>query len=204
MPEKTKKPLPISTKTGDAGQSGLANGQRLSKDSLVFEVLGTLDELNSWLGLVVSDFLELSETYSSLSKHRQFLLKTQDTLFFLGAEVAQSASTAFPNQALSELERKADTLQNQMAKGWTTQFLLPGGAPAAARLDVARTVCRRGERRLVSLAQEQQARPMLAKYLNRLSDYLFILRCFTNQTLEFEEKKFESKYLQQFQEKKSS
>jgi cob(I)alamin adenosyltransferase len=189
-----KKPLSISTKTGDAGTSGLANGERLNKNALIFEVLGTVDELNSWLGLAVSDLQQLVLEYPKLAQQRQFLLNVQDTLFFLGAELARSPKVNFPATALPSLEKKSDQLQQYLANGWTTNFILPGGAPAAAKVDIARTVCRRAERRLVSFSQEHQTRPVLAKYLNRLSDYLFILRCFVNQELNFEEKKFKSKF----------
>lgn len=199
MPKKSsKKMISVSTKTGDAGESGLADGTRLSKDAHIFEVLGTVDELNSWLGLVVSSL----EQHKQLAKYRKQLLEIQDTLFFLGAELAGSPKTQFPDNALTLLESRSNKLQYQMGDGWTTKFLLPGGVQVAAELDIARTVCRRLERRIVSLVAEsaQPLRPVLTKYINRLSDYLFVLRCHTNQVLGYEEKQFESKFFRDFLE----
>lgn len=177
----------ISTKTGDKGETGLANGQRVPKKSLVFEVVGTLDELNSWLGLVVV------KMDTSFHEHRTFLLKVQDTLFYIGAELTHSPKAQLTTEKLKELEGVADKLQQSMASDWHTKFLLPGGTELGAWLDIARTVCRRAERGAWALADEETVSEIILKYLNRLSDYLYLLRCFTNQAVEFEEKKFEVK-----------
>src|SRR3990167_9431836 len=100
----------ISTKTGDLGQSSLINGQRLDKDALIFEVLGTLDELNSWLGLVVS---KLRDNEQLLDYQRQ-LLKIQDTLFYLGAELAGSSKTMLTDDDLTWLEDVELQLEQQL------------------------------------------------------------------------------------------
>ena len=188
----TKKPISISTKTGDKGQTSLANGMRVSKTDPVFEVIGTLDELNSWLGLVVA---ELGEAFT---KQGAFLQEVQDTLFYIGAELAQSPKAALSNKSLTKLEKTAQELQDLLADDWTTKFLLPGGTVVGGHLDIARTVCRRCERHVLGYAQEQHVSETVRKYLNRLSDYLFILRCFVNDQLEYQEKKFKPTYKKNF------
>lgn len=174
----------ISTKTGDKGESGLANGERIAKSSQVFEVVGELDELNSWLGLVVVQMEE------SFHEQREFLLKVQDTLFYIGAEVTRSPKAKLQETQLQELETISEALQNSMNDSWHTKFLLPGGTELGAWLDIARTVCRRVERHLWKLNEEQEVSAIILKYLNRLSDYLYLIRCFVNQAVEYEEKKF--------------
>lgn len=179
--------LSVTTKTGDKGQSGLANGQRLSKDAPIFEVLGTQDELNSWLGLIVA---QLGDSFAD---QKNYLLNIQDTLFYIGAELAQSPKAKLAEDALRELEAQAESLQSAMAEGWTTQFLYPGGTPAAAITDLARAVSRRFERVVVRYSQEVPVSPVVLKYVNRLSDYLFVLRCYINTQEQFQERKFTSK-----------
>lgn len=179
--------LSVTTKTGDQGQSGLANGQRLSKDALIFEVLGTQDELNSWLGLLIA---ELS---SELDKQKDFLFLIQDTLFYIGAELAQSPTAKLSEKSLKELENHAVRLQDSMAKNWTTQFVYPGGTKAAAIADLARAVSRRFERVVVRYSQEIPVSPTILKYVNRLSDFLFVLRCYINTHEKYQEKKFTSR-----------
>lgn len=168
----------ISTKTGDAGVSGLANGKRLPKSDLVFEVLGSLDELNSWLGVIVA---ELGLPHYAQHAHQRMVLRSvQDTLFYVGAEVAQSPKVAVKKSALTFLEHQATSLQDSLQDGWTTAFLLPGGSVLAAHVDVTRAVCRRVERVLANYATTTLLSPLLLQYLNRLSDYLYIFRCACN------------------------
>lgn len=180
--------ISITTKTGDSGTSGLANGERLPKNSPVFEVIGTLDELNSWIGLIVA---QLSKTTDKkLKKEREFLLTIQDTLFYIGAEVAQSPKAQLKPTQLKQIEKHADALQAVMADGWHTKFLLPGGTQLGAQIDITRTVCRRCERCLVQLIIAGNKLPLIQKYLNRLSDYLYLLRCFVNQLSHQTEREF--------------
>lgn len=180
-----KKFISVSTKTGDQGETSLANGQRVSKDHPLFFVVGTLDELNSWLGLAV---VKLDHGFP---EHQQFLLEVQNNLFYIGAEVALSPNTKFSHHTLTKLENISENLQKQLQDDWYQKFLLPGGTETGAILDIARTVCRRCERVLVKANKEGcQIRPVILKYLNRLSDYLFVLRCFVNHSLEYEEKQF--------------
>lgn len=176
----------VSTKTGDKGVTSLANGERVSKGSLVFEVIGTLDELNSWLGYVAT---RLEHEFQD---HRQYILEIQDTLFYIGAELAESPKAKLNQKLLTKLEKEADTIQQSLEKGWHTKFLLPGGTELGSILDITRTVCRRCERLMVRLQQERTINPMLIKYINRLSDYLYLLRCFINHALEYPEHQFDA------------
>ena len=187
--------LSVTTKTGDKGESGLANGQRLGKDALIFEVLGTQDELNSWLGLVIA---KLSDHFK---EEKKYLLKVQDTLFYIGAELAQSPKAKLKEAALTELEKNADKLQSKMAKDWTTKFVYPGGNEGAATTDIARTVSRRLERLVVQYSREVPTSPLILQYVNRLSDFLFVLRCFINHEEKYEENKFEThEYVRQLKQ----
>jgi len=177
----------ITTKTGDKGDSGLANGQRLGKDDPVFEVIGTLDELNSWLGLVAATF---GETFQNYKSH---LYQTQDTLFYIGAELARSPKAKLTDKAVKDLEAQAEALQTLLEDNWHTKFLLPGGTELGAMLDITRTVCRRVERLAVAYHRQTPVSAKILEYLNRLSDYLYLLRCFVNQQEQYLEKPFEVK-----------
>lgn len=183
--------IPVSTKKGDGGESFLLNGKKISKSNLIFEVLGTLDELNSYLGLVVVK-IRKNSSYE-VSKNADFLLDIQNTLFYLGAELAGSKKEKLSKSQLNKLERKSDQMQTKMAKNWITKFVLPGGTELGAHIDVARTISRRLERLVVTLSENTQIEKIVLKYVNRLSDYLFILRCFVNDRLSFEEHLFDSK-----------
>ncbi len=176
----------VSTKTGDKGTTSLANGERVSKTDPVFEVIGTLDELNSWLGLVVA------KLETSFPETKKYLLKIQDTLFYVGAELAKSPKAKLKEKDLQELEKISEELQKQMSDGWHTQFLLPGGTEIGAYLDIARTVARRVERLTLSYSQDHQVSQTVLKYLNRLSDYLYVVRCDVNQRLEYKEQEFKN------------
>jgi len=179
-----KKLIKVSTKTGDLGESGLITGERFSKSDTLFEAMGNIDELNSWLGLIAT---KLGVEFHS---YQQFLYNIQDTLFYLGSELAGSKKTKLQKQMVSELEKYSDDLQIKMADGWHSKFLLPGGTELGGYLDIARTVCRRAERSVVAVAKKRSIRPVVLQYLNRLSDYLYILRCYLNHALQYREKKF--------------
>lgn len=181
-----KKLIKVTTKTGDLGESGLITGERLPKSDALFVAIGDVDELNSWLGLIATKFDK------RFGKHQKFIYSIQDTLFYLGAELAGSKRTKLTNQMVEELEEHSDRLQSQMADDWHSKFLLPGGTELGGYLDLARTVCRRCERAVVGLASKRLVRPVVLRYLNRLSDYLYILRCYVNHALEYPEKIFVS------------
>lgn len=163
--------MKIYTKTGDAGETGLPGGIRLPKDAGVPECCGTVDELNSTLGLVRACTLPADID--------QLLQRIQSQLFDLGAEVARqgAASQGMPTigpEHIRIMEEAIDRYDAELPQ--LTNFILPGGTPAAAGLHFARTVCRRAERRLVTLRREVPAlSPQLVIYLNRLSDLLFVL-----------------------------
>jgi len=173
--------LNVSTKTGDQGQTALATGQRLAKNALVFELVGTLDELNSQLGLVRVKFQQLDLPQASkLAEQLASLVLIQKQLFVLGGYVAQ-AKVQLSAEFLKKLELESTQLQALMAENWHSRFVLPGGHELAALLDIARTICRRAERVAVAYSAETELDPLLLKTLNRLSDYLYVLRCFVNE-----------------------
>lgn len=186
MPKSSKKqPLNVSTKTGDKGESGLANGRRVAKHSLVFSALGDIDELNSWLGLVVASMDD-----QRFTQQRAVLLTLQEQLFYVGAEVAASPTTKLAADAVKLIEMESQQLQNEMAAGWTTKFLLPGGSVLGGYCDVARAVCRRAERSVAAYGAEGTVSPVVRQFMNRLSDYLYVVRCFVNQEQAVIEKQF--------------
>lgn len=182
--------MKLYTKTGDEGLSNLANGQRLAKDSTVFDVLGTIDECNSWIGFSISIVED--------SKLRKHLMRIQDQLLIIGGVIAGSKKVKFHVSEITWLEKEIDRYQAIFGEEWYKKFLLPGGTELAARLDITRTVCRRAERVLVEFDAEQHFLK-IRKYFNRLSDYLFALRCFINHSMRYEETQFQPKYLKQLE-----
>ena len=168
MPRITK----VYTRTGDEGDTALASGKRLSKDSARIEAYGTVDELNSALGSAIAAGMD-----SDLSA---ILGPIQNELFHLGSDLcleeADKKRLAVPGiegRHIETLERRIDELSEEL--GPLENFILPGGSPAAARLHLARTVCRRAERRVVTLAREEPIGDFVLRYLNRLSDLLFMM-----------------------------
>lgn len=172
--------MKVYTRTGDKGKSSLANGQRLKKSELVFDILGTLDELNSHLGWIclVTD-----------EKVRAEILHLQDNIFRLGTIVAQSYAAKFDFKTeVIYLEIAIDKYQGIFGEDWYSKFILPGGTEAAARTDITRSICRRCERLVVKLNDEKLHE--VQKYLNRMSDYLFVLRCYLNWLEKYQEQQF--------------
>ncbi len=173
MPRLTR----IYTKTGDSGTTGLAGGQRVPKDSRRVETYGTVDELNSQIGVALS--LGLCERLAAE------LPPIQNQLFDLGSDLATPAAsqarhpvpTVEPGH-IERLEALIDELND--AVGPLANFLLPGGSPGAAALHVARTVCRRAERQATALARDEPIGPTVLPYLNRLSDALFVMARYEN------------------------
>ena len=155
----------IITRTGDNGSTGLSDGSRVAKDDARIEAMGAVDELNSLLGvLLTNDIPEPSRTYLSRVQHE---------LFDLGGELSLPGHTLVKADAIQRLEKNTELLNASLPP--LKEFILPGGTPAAAACHVARTVCRRAERRVVSLAQQTQINQYLQIYLNRLSDLLFVI-----------------------------
>lgn len=173
MPEKSN----IYTRTGDAGTTSLVDGSRVRKDNVRLEAYGTLDEFSSFLGVV------LSAPDCPPESHRQ-LLTIQNRLFDIGAYLATpSNGTETPavrnlDKEIEDIEHWIDAIDAEVPK--LRAFILPGGSQLSAHAHVARTVCRRAERRILSLAAQEYVDPTLIKYVNRLSDYLFILARYLN------------------------
>ena len=173
----------IYTKRGDAGETSLVGGQRVSKDAARIEVYGTVDELNSVLGLAIVSCGEDAR----LSPLAAIVLRVQHELFNLGSILATLPEDVHPNQPrvtsaeIAQLEREIDAMNAGLPA--LRSFVLPGGTRVNAELHVARTVCRRAERWLVALAREQSVPPETIGYLNRLSDALFVWSRWANHTL---------------------
>ncbi len=161
----------IYTRTGDDGTTGLGDGTRVSKDSLRVEAYGTVDELNSVLGLLL--------TYEVPEDIRNCLTRVQHRLFDLGGELCIPGHRAMNDEDVSALELILDRLNDKLTP--LKEFILPGGSAAAAVCHVARTVCRRAERRVVALAQTEAVAAPVLRYLNRLSDLLFVMARVLNQ-----------------------
>ncbi|MBI5915367.1 MAG: cob(I)yrinic acid a,c-diamide adenosyltransferase [Bacteroidetes bacterium] len=160
----------IYTKTGDAGETALFGGKRLPKSHLRIEGYGTVDELNSFLG-VVRDSTEDAHI-------REVLFEIQNRLFDLGAHLATDPSKkmSLPNLTTDDiqlLENEIDSMEGTLPA--LKNFILPGGHTTASFCHVARCVCRRAERLVVALNMDEPVEPLVLKYLNRLSDYLFVL-----------------------------
>lgn len=155
----------IYTRTGDDGTTGLGDGSRTTKDSARIEAIGAVDELNSTLGVLAAEALgeELHALLSSI----------QHDLFDLGGQLSIPGYVAVREEHVLALERALDHYNAQLAP--LKEFILPGGTRASALCHVARTICRRAERRVVTLAQTEEGPALPRQYLNRLSDLLFVL-----------------------------
>jgi cob(I)alamin adenosyltransferase len=156
----------IYTRTGDDGSTGLGDGARVSKESLRVEAYGTVDEANSAVGVVLA-VTDLPEPI------KRCLTEVQHDLFDLGGELCIPGSKIITAAHVDRLETELDGFNEALPP--LKDFILPGGGPAAAACHVARTVCRRAERRCWSLARAEEVAPDALKYLNRLSDLLFVL-----------------------------
>lgn len=172
--------MKIYTKTGDAGQTGLFAGGRVSKDHARINAYGTVDELNAFLGVARTECAEAADIQANLPTLAPLLATLQNELFDLGAELASPnpAETRVPRVGeaqVAALEQAIDTYDAELPPLKT--FILPGGTRTAAALHVARTVCRRAERAVVHLANlpDEHVSPLAIAYLNRLSDLLFVL-----------------------------
>lgn len=169
----------VMTKTGDQGQTGLADGSRVKKSSLRIQAIGDIDELNSVLGLAVS--FQPPETVSKV------LLQIQHQLFAVGGELSSPGSKKVTGEMVGILEGHITAFNGNLP---LDGFVLPGGTVAAAEIQVARSVCRRSERTIVALDATEQVSPDLLRYLNRLSDLLFILARETNRSAGCQESLF--------------
>ena len=156
----------IYTRTGDDGTTGLGDGSRVPKDSARVEAYGTVDELNSCIGVLLA-------VTGLPDEVRACLTEVQHELFDMGGELCIPGHQAIVAQQVSRLERELDEFNERLPP--LKEFILPGGGPAAAACHVARAVARRAERRVWTLARSETVGPEVMKYLNRLSDLLFVL-----------------------------
>ncbi len=169
--------MKIYTKTGDDGSTHLFSGGRVTKTHRRVEAYGTVDELNSVIGM--------ARVLTRQAQTATWLETVQNQLFYLGADLAtpidaqSSRVVRIDDQHIAWLEQVIDSMTGDLPE--LRRFILPGGAPAAAQLHIARTVCRRAERRVVELAHNETIGEQSAIYLNRLSDFLFTLARWENQ-----------------------
>lgn len=156
----------IYTRTGDDGTTGLGDGSRVSKNSLRVEAYGTADEANSAIGVILA-------CDSVPANVASVLTDVQHDLFELGGELCIPGYSAIEDRFIDRLENELDALNEDLPA--LENFILPGGGPAAAACHLARTIVRRAERCTISLAAEETVRPEVVRYLNRLSDLLFVI-----------------------------
>jgi len=156
----------IYTRTGDDGTTGLGTGDRVRKDSARVEAYGSVDELNSAIGMIISD--------ASLDGNiANCLTRIQHELFDMGGELCIPGTTVIESKSVDALESTLDRFNADLPP--LKDFVLPGGTPAAAICHLARSICRRAERRVLSLSKDEDVNEQTLKYLNRLSDLLFVL-----------------------------
>jgi len=168
----------IYTKRGDAGETSLAGGQRVSKDSARIEAYGTVDELNAFTGIAVVSCEEMITRDPRIGLLLVILRRVQHELFNLGSILATLPEDVHPKQAritaaeITQLEREIDGMNESLPS--LRSFVLPGGTRLNAELHVTRTICRRAERLLITLARTENIPPETIQYLNRLSDAMFV------------------------------
>ena len=161
----------VVTRSGDHGTTGLADGSRVSKDSARIDAIGQVDELNSVIGLLVSEGLP--------DKMRQELQAIQNELFNIGGELAVVKTSLMTEDKVLVLEKLVEVYNDELPP--LRDFILPGGTKTAALCHLARSFCRRAERAIVALGKQENISPVLYQYLNRLSDLFFVYARVANQ-----------------------
>ena len=170
--------MKIYTKGGDKGETGLFGGERVSKDSLRIETYGTVDELNSFIGLAVVEIKDYEV--------KKLLERIQNTLFILGSDLSAPDNVKDKSHNIprisklnyEEIEKEIDKFDSRL--GELKNFILPGGSKSAALMHICRTICRRAERRVVALNNAVNISPDIIIFLNRLSDLFFVLARYEN------------------------
>ena len=152
----------VTTKRGDDGSTGMADGTRVQKSNLVVKAIGELDELNSWVGLLCS--------LDELNEHKDYLQSIQNRLFDIGGILTTKSKVPLKKQYLLTLEKETDNLNQKLPD--LDNFILPGGSKGSSFIHITRTVCRRTERSLIEAKGIEQS---CLIYINRLSDFLFVL-----------------------------
>ncbi len=161
--------MSVYTRTGDKGKTSLYQGKRVSKASLRIEAIGTVDELNSLIGVALSQIKNLKKE----------LIQIQNDLFDIGANLANPSSKVFDlEKRVKEFENKIDALTIKLPE--LNNFILPGGSLAGSQLHLVRTVARRAERRIIELSEKEKVDEGIIIYMNRLSDFLFMTARFIN------------------------
>ena len=161
----SKRITKVTTKTGDDGSTGMADGTRLSKSSALVNAIGEIDELNSWIGFLASS--------SHLNKEIKLLRKIQNDLFDIGGCLTLRTQTGLDKKKIEWLERKINEVNEDLPS--LDNFILPGGHQDSAKAQIIRTVCRRSERSLVMASETESINKNCIIYINRLSDLLFVL-----------------------------
>ncbi len=164
--------MKIYTKSGDKGKTSLIGGKRIDKDELQVEAYGSVDELNSNLGLLVE--------YLTQKNDKEFILEIQNKLFIIGSQLAVDTKSlnnlvlpSLNKNSIMNIENEIDLIESQVSK--MTNFIIPGGSKIIATCHICRSVCRRAERRVISLNKQTKIDSLIITFLNRFSDYLFVL-----------------------------
>lgn len=174
----------LYTRTGDGLTTSLVGGERIPKFSIRLEAYGTIDEFSSFVGFLVADD-------SVIDEQRYNLLNVQNMLFNIGAYLATPYSEKIQEvmglneDSITEVESWIDDLDSKVPV--SHNFILPGGCSASAKAHLARTVCRRAERRILELSSKEPVNTLVISYINRLSDYLFVLARYLNKCADYEE-----------------
>ena len=155
----------VTTKRGDDGSTGMADGTRVLKSNLLVKAIGELDELNSWMGLLCS--------LDELNEHKEYLQSIQNPLFDIGGILTTKSEVPLEKQYLLTLEKEMDNLNRKLPD--LDNFILPGGSKESSFIHIARTVCRRAERSLIEANRSEKMEQSCLIYINRLSDFLFVL-----------------------------
>lgn len=163
----------IYTRTGDDGTTGLGDGSRIEKDHARMQAIGSVDELNSLIGMLIAELADEIAAADDTDELQPILLSIQHDLFNLGGELSIPGYVMVKDERVDELEKILDQLNDALPP--LKNFILPGGSRAAAVCHLARAVCRRAERDMVTLAREHAINQAGNRYLNRMSDLLFVM-----------------------------
>ena len=161
----------IYTRTGDKGETGLGDGSRISKTAPRVEAMGSVDELNSIVGVVVEELLASNQP--DLTSVAEFIRTLQHRIFDLGGELSIPGFEIISAKHVAVIEQQLDVMNEQLDP--LENFILPGGSRLIANCHMARSICRRAERNIAALAQTESVNANAMEFINRLSDYLFVL-----------------------------
>ncbi len=175
--------MKIYTRTGDKGKTALLGGKRVLKSNTRIEAYGNIDELNAYLGLI--------RDHEELKHHFDFLVKIQNELFVIGSHLATEPGKSFnyipdvSKEIINQLEKGIDSMNEDLPE--MKNFILPGGNKLVSFIHIARCVCRRAERSIISLSEKENIKSEIVIFINRLSDYLFVLARWASSELNVKE-----------------